>query len=232
MAPDQLIGQALPRVEDERLLRGDGRYVDDIHPAGCLEAAFVRSPYAHARVTRIDLDEAGRAPGVVAAFDGATAAALAGPLLFEMAGIVPESVRRSVDPLVRLQPMPALATERVTYVGQPVAMVIADSRYLATGGSPEVTIWDCIRSPEGTTPIQLRGHEKFLTQLAYQRKGRLLASSGEDGRVVVWNPAKSVMALAGIGSNSPIAKIAWSPDDRLLAAGSASGAIFVVAAPE
>jgi WD40 repeat protein len=108
----------------------------------------------------------------------------------------------------------------------------ADSRYLATGGSPEVTIWDCIKSPEGTTPIQLRGHEKFLTQLAYQRKGPLLASAGEDGRVVVWNPAKSVMALVGIGSNSPIAKIAWSPDDRLLAAGSASGAVFVLAPPE
>jgi aerobic carbon-monoxide dehydrogenase large subunit len=131
VAPDQFIGQALPRVEDDRLLRGGGRYVDDIHPAGCLEAAFVRSPHAHARVTRVDLDEARRAPGVVAAFDGAAAAAQAGPLLFQMAGIVPESVRRSVDPLVRLQPMPALATERVTYVGQPVAMVIADSRYLA-----------------------------------------------------------------------------------------------------
>jgi carbon-monoxide dehydrogenase large subunit len=131
VATDGLIGQALPRVEDERLLRGGGRYVDDIHPEGCLEAAFLRSPLAHARVTNIDLSEARRAPGVVAAFDGAAVAALAGPLLFDMARIVPESVRRSVDPLVRVQPMPALAGERVTYVGQPVAMVVAESRYLA-----------------------------------------------------------------------------------------------------
>ena len=131
MASERLTGQALPRVEDELLLRGAGRYVDDIHPAGCLEAAFVRSPFAHARVTRVDLDRARRAPGVVAAFDGPAVASMAGPLLFQMAGIVPESVRRSVDPLVRLQPMPALATERVTYVGQPVAMVIAENRYLA-----------------------------------------------------------------------------------------------------
>ncbi|MBO0799999.1 MAG: WD40 repeat domain-containing protein [Blastocatellia bacterium] len=108
----------------------------------------------------------------------------------------------------------------------------ADSRYLATGGSPEVTIWDCINSPAGTKPIQLVGHEKFLTQLTYQRKGPLLASSSEDGRVVMWNPVKSTKALAGIGANSAIAKIAWSPDDRLLAAGSASGAVFALAAPE
>src|SRR5436305_10550730 len=107
MAPEPLIGQALPRVEDDRLLRGGGRYVDDIQPEGCLEAAFLRSPLAHARVTRVDLSEARSAPGVVAAFDGAQAAALAGPLLFEMARIVPEPVRRSVDPLVRVQPMPS-----------------------------------------------------------------------------------------------------------------------------
>jgi carbon-monoxide dehydrogenase large subunit len=129
--PDGLIGQALPRVEDERLLRGGGRYVDDIHPEGCVEAAFLRSPLAHARVIKVDLSEALRAPGVVAAFDGAQAAALAGPLVFDMARIVPEPVRRSVDPLVRVQPMPSLAAERVTYVGQPVAMVVAESRYLA-----------------------------------------------------------------------------------------------------
>ncbi|HEX6458288.1 MAG TPA: xanthine dehydrogenase family protein molybdopterin-binding subunit [Thermoleophilaceae bacterium] len=131
MAPEGVVGRALPRVEDERLLRGGGRYVDDIHPEGCVEAAFLRSPFAHARVTRVDLSEALRAPGVAGAFDGAQAAALAGPLVFDMARIVPDPVRRSVDPLVRVQPMPALATDRVTYVGQPVAMVIAESRYLA-----------------------------------------------------------------------------------------------------
>lgn len=108
----------------------------------------------------------------------------------------------------------------------------ADSRYLATGGSSEVTIWDCIKSPEGTKPIQLNGHEQFLTQLAYQRRGPLLASSGEDGRVVVWHPTKSTKALAGIGATSAATKIAWSPDDRLLAAGLASGAVIVLAAPE
>jgi carbon-monoxide dehydrogenase large subunit len=131
VAPEPLIGQSLPRVEDERLLRGAGRYTDDIHPEGCLEAAFLRSPLAHARVVMVDSTQAREAPGVVAVIDGAAAAALAGPLVFEMARIVPEPVRRSVDPLVRVQPMPSLAVERVTYVGQPVAMVIAENRYLA-----------------------------------------------------------------------------------------------------
>jgi carbon-monoxide dehydrogenase large subunit len=131
MAPESMVGQAIPRVEDERLLRGAGRYVDDIHPEGCLEAAFLRSPHAHARVVSVDLSEARRARGVAAVLDGAAVAELAGPLLFDMARIVPETVRRSVEPLVRVQPMPALAAERVTYVGQPLAMVIAESRYLA-----------------------------------------------------------------------------------------------------
>ncbi|HET8673194.1 MAG TPA: xanthine dehydrogenase family protein molybdopterin-binding subunit [Thermoleophilaceae bacterium] len=128
---EPLVGQALPRVEDERALRGRESYVDDIHPEGCLEAAFLRSPHAHARVIEVDLSAARRAPGVVAAFDSEQVAQLAGPLLFEMARIVPEPVRRSVDPLVRVQAMPALASERVTYVGQPVAMVVASDRYLA-----------------------------------------------------------------------------------------------------
>src|SRR5947199_265410 len=131
MAPEPLVGQGVQRVGADRLLGVGGRYVDDIQPEGCLEAAFLRSPLAHARVTSVDLSEARSAPGVVAAFDGAQAAALAGPLLFEMARIVPEPVRRSVDPLVRVQAMPSLAIDRVTYVGQPVAMVVAESRYLA-----------------------------------------------------------------------------------------------------
>jgi dipeptidyl aminopeptidase/acylaminoacyl peptidase len=108
----------------------------------------------------------------------------------------------------------------------------ASGRYLATGGSAEVTIWDCIKSPEGTKPIQLRGHENFLTALAYQHRGPLLASAGEDGRVVVWNPAKSTRAVAGIASNSAIARLAWSPDDTRLAVGTAGGAVVVLRAPQ
>src|SRR5262245_40381970 len=59
------IGRPMKRREDPRLLTGTGRYVDDLAPAGCLHVAFARSPHAHARIARLDVDSARRAPGVM-----------------------------------------------------------------------------------------------------------------------------------------------------------------------
>src|SRR3989304_3609539 len=73
------IGRPLKRVEDRRLVQGRGRYVDDFNPPGCLSAAFVRSPYAHARLTALRVEAARSAPGVVAVFTGADVAHL-GPM--------------------------------------------------------------------------------------------------------------------------------------------------------
>jgi len=129
--PEPFVGRALPRVEDERLLRGAGRYVDDVHPAGALEAAFLRSPHAHARIVALDLDAARRAPGVVAVLDGTAVAEQVEPMVFAIARMVPENVRASTGATTRVHPMPALPADRLSYVGQPVAMVIAQSRYLA-----------------------------------------------------------------------------------------------------
>ncbi len=63
-----LIGQPLTRREDPPLLRGQGRYVDDVEPEGTLHAFVVRSPLAHARITAIDVTEAREAPGVAAVY--------------------------------------------------------------------------------------------------------------------------------------------------------------------
>src|SRR4051794_13561048 len=60
-----LIGQDIKRVEDGRLVRGAGRFVDDVNPAGTVHAVFVRSPYAHARIRAIDSEAAHGMPGVV-----------------------------------------------------------------------------------------------------------------------------------------------------------------------
>lgn len=123
------VGQSVPRVEDDRLLRGEGRFVDDLEPEGALEAAFLRTPHAHARIASIDASAGLALDGVVAVIDGRSAALA--PMVFAIAELIPAPVREAVDPLVRVHPMPALATEKVTYVGQPVAMVVAESRYLA-----------------------------------------------------------------------------------------------------
>ncbi len=69
------IGKSLPRVEDERLMRGAGRYIDDLEPfPGCKAAAIVRSPYAHAHIRHIDVEAAFQVPGVVGVITGAAIA--------------------------------------------------------------------------------------------------------------------------------------------------------------
>src|SRR2546423_2670319 len=66
--PPPVFGASVRRVEDPRLIRGAGRYVDDIQPPGCLHAVFLRSHLAHATISRLNLDAAKKAPGVVTAW--------------------------------------------------------------------------------------------------------------------------------------------------------------------
>ena len=126
-----MIGQSVPRVEDERLLRGAGRYVDDLHPEGALEAAFLRSSHAHARIVSIDASAALALEGVAAVLTGRDVDGVLEPMVFDIARLVPEAVRRAADPQVRVHPMPVLPLVRVVYVGQPVARVVAADRYVA-----------------------------------------------------------------------------------------------------
>jgi WD40 repeat protein len=107
-------------------------------------------------------------------------------------------------------------------------------RYLATGGSPVVCVWDCggPKGPEGTKPQMLEGHEDNLTAVAYQSRGYLLASAAADGRVLLWQPANKKAPKVGefkfdAGEASAVA---WSPDDRSVAAGSGTGAVAVLRA--
>jgi carbon-monoxide dehydrogenase large subunit len=115
----RLVGARVPRVEDARLLRGRGRYVDDLQPIGARHAAFVRSPFALARVAAIAATTARDVPGVDLVL---TAADLEG-VVGVMRGAGPEGLH-----------CPAfgpLATDRVRFVGDPVAVVVAASRAVA-----------------------------------------------------------------------------------------------------
>lgn len=105
-----------------------------------------------------------------------------------------------------------------------------DSRYLATGGGPTITIWDCAgkKGPEGTKPKQLEFHEEFLTMLAYQASGVLLASGAADGRVALWQPDKGKKPLAFAAASTPISQLCWSPDDKRLAVGDEQGGVRVM----
>ncbi|PXY37130.1 carbon monoxide dehydrogenase [Prauserella coralliicola] len=110
--PGSVLGTEVRRVEDPELLRGQGSYVDNLEVEGVLHLAFVRSPFAHAEVTSIDVSEAEKADGVVAVY---TAAELNLPPVRQFIEINPDCVR------------PPLATDRVRFVGDPVAAVVAES---------------------------------------------------------------------------------------------------------
>ncbi len=120
------IGAELRRKEDVRFLTGKGRYVDDITIPGQLYAAIVRSPHAHAELRRVDTGAAARAPGVVAVFTGTDMAADKVGSLPCGWGITNRDGSAAIEP-----PHPPLALERVRHVGDPVAVVIAESKQQA-----------------------------------------------------------------------------------------------------
>lgn len=102
----------------------------------------------------------------------------------------------------------------------------ATSRYLATGGSAIVIVWDCSgKGPAGSRPIQLEAHDTLLAALAYQHKGSRLASGCQNGLVCAWNPARKRTPLWTSQLDGAVTQLRWSPDDRALAASSSNGLV-------
>src|SRR5437870_3971827 len=115
------IGARIPRNEDPRLLQGLGCFVDDVNPPGALHAASLRSPHAHARIAQIDATAARRVPGVHLVLTAADLGELnqPAPLLIPHPTLTHGRTQRP------------LAVDEVRYVGEVVAFVVADSRYIA-----------------------------------------------------------------------------------------------------
>jgi len=105
----------------------------------------------------------------------------------------------------------------------------SSSRFLATGGGSSVVVWDFAgKGPAGSSPISLEHHQRFLTQLAYQNSGEILASGCEGGLLALWHPTARVPLLTSLRLCAPVAQLAWSPDDRTLAVGAADGSVIVL----
>ncbi|MFT4027471.1 MAG: xanthine dehydrogenase family protein molybdopterin-binding subunit [Novosphingobium sp.] len=143
----RFIGQRLPRKEDARLLTGQGTFADDVVVAGMLHAAFVRSTVARGTITMIETADALALPGVRAIYTGRDIAEL---------GIDLRSGHLVEPPPSR--PVPPMAVDRVAYVGDPVAIVVADSRYIAEDAAglvvveydeedPVITLADALDGP-------------------------------------------------------------------------------------
>jgi aerobic carbon-monoxide dehydrogenase large subunit len=132
IAAERYTGASIKRSEDPRILTGGGRYIDDVRLPGMLHAAFVRSPLAHARVLAVEVSAARALPGVIAVLTGADLEAMTIP---------------GPDALLAMMggggPMPEyslLATDKVRFVGDPVAVVVAESRYVAEDGCDLVEV--------------------------------------------------------------------------------------------
>ena len=120
------VGQSVARVEDQRLLRGRGRFTDDIDLPGQLHGCVVRSPHPHARIAAIDTAPAVAAPGVVAVFTGADVEADGLGTLPSLARGGAALTRPDGSPLFE-PPRPALQPRKVSFVGDCVAFVVADT---------------------------------------------------------------------------------------------------------
>jgi carbon-monoxide dehydrogenase large subunit len=155
------VGKSIRRLEDPKFLRGRGNYIDDLRVEGMLHAALVRSPHAHAKIVSVDVEEARRLPGVIAVITGAEALELA-------------------DPLPDFGPAPdkhtwrLLAAEKVRYVGEAVAAVVATSRYVAEDATDLVQVeYDqlpaVVDPEEALKPDAPLIHEPLESNIAYER---------------------------------------------------------------
>ena len=127
------IGQPVHRREDPTLVRGEGRYTDDVSAEGQVYAAFVRSPYAHGTIRGVDLSAARDMPGVLAAY---------GPSDLDGYGAFPNvtSFKNRDGSAMKKPDRKPLASDRVRYVGDPVAFVVAESIVQAREAAEAVSI--------------------------------------------------------------------------------------------
>jgi aerobic carbon-monoxide dehydrogenase large subunit len=136
-------GAAVKRREDPRFLLGEGRFIDDVIVPGMLHAAFLRSPHAHARIVRINTAAAASAPGVVRVLTFQNLERWMKPL--PLFGAVPPGLAAVVKFDIRQAPQWALGRDRVRYVGEIVAMVVADSPERAEDAVDLIEVeWDLL----------------------------------------------------------------------------------------
>ncbi|MDW8060500.1 MAG: aerobic carbon-monoxide dehydrogenase large subunit [Thermomicrobium sp.] len=159
--PTRFFGEPIKRAEDPRLLTGRGRYVDDIDLPGQLHVAFLRSPLAHARIRSVDVSAAREMPGVVAVWTYDDI----GPCQRRMPLLIPHP--DLTHPYTRYP----LAKDEVNHVGEPVAMVIAESRYAAEDALEAIVVeWEelppVVDIERAIRPGALLVHEELGTNVA------------------------------------------------------------------
>ena len=202
---DSYIGRPMKRVEDRRLIQGRGRYVDDFNPPGCLSLGLLRSPYAHALITKLNVDHAHGAPGVVAVFTGA-----------DVAHLGPMPVNR-IFPAMKVPPHPILASERVWALGTPVVAVVAESPYQARDAAdlieveydpfPAVVDPEAALRPEAPVLFEAFGSNESFAQT--WRSGDVAAAFTAAHRVARLRVVQQRLASLALEARAILA--AWDP---------------------
>jgi len=191
------VGQALPRFEDSALLTGNARFIDDLSPVpGLKHVSFLRSPYPHANIKRINTENALKLEGTVAVVTGSDIATVTDPLV--------SAIRAPIKYF-------PIAVERARYVGEPVAVVIAEDRYIAEDAAelveveydPLPAIVDPLEALRKDSPVL---HEEVGHNLLHDRQfhyGQPDAAFSEAARIVRLNwryPKQSATPIETFGA--------------------------------
>jgi aerobic carbon-monoxide dehydrogenase large subunit len=210
------VGQPVKRFEDPKLVTGHGSFVDDITLPDMLHAAVLRSPYAHARIRSVDVSSARNLPGVVAILSGS-----------DIAGILPDiptramTGERAVDEL-RPPEHPLLAKDKVCYVGQAVAVVVAHDpskardavEYITVDYEPLSPLLDPDEAVREHTPII---HEALGTNVSMrvrQRAGDLEGAFAQADHVIRQRYVVPRLAPAPLETRGVMAR--YEPQSNLL----------------
>jgi aerobic carbon-monoxide dehydrogenase large subunit len=159
-ATERVLGKSIKRREDPRFITGRGTYVDDVKLPGTTVAAFVRSPHAHARIKTIDTAAALKHPGVVAVFTGKD---MTGVNSLPCGWLLPD---------LKVPPHPPLASDKANYVGDPVAIVIAETQSAAQDAAEKVKVtWEVLPAVSATDQATAKGapqiHEVAPSNVAF-----------------------------------------------------------------
>ena len=214
----KLFGARVKRLEDPALLTGRGRFVDDVKLPGVLHACFVRSPHAHARLRGIDTKPAMGIPGVH---------------MVLTADDLPKPMRSQAMPMLLPNPaivvprtQTALARDEVNYVGQPIAVVIADTRYIAEDAATSMTVdfevldavcdcRDAIKDGAAHAHSDLDSNIVAKFALAYGDIDAAFADAAHVFNEMIWQHRGGAMALetrAVLASHDPVTDVltVWS----------------------
>ena len=196
------IGDSIPRVEDLRLLTGQGRYTDDGVPSGCSHVAFVRSPHAHARIREVDTADALKLADVVVMTGADLEAAGVKPIL-NPGDLLGAGFPSFTDDLV-IPPWRALAVGKVRHVGEAVALVVAPTELSARDAAEAVQVdYDPLASvieiedaEKAGAPLvwgEIRGNrlfaieagDKTATEAAFARAAQVVEIEAINNRVII-----------------------------------------------